>query len=304
MSVREVGWSLPVLLWAILSMTGCQTGQTHMHRLIPRETAGWRAGDEDRWYDRETIFDYINGSGEVYLSDGFRRVLVRRLVRAGEPSIEVAVFDMGSPEDAFGIFSFEQEDANLNIGEGSEYAAGLLRFWKGSLFVCVSVERETPSAQRAAVALAEEIAAGIEAAGTKPLLVNLLPEANLVANSARYFHQHSSLNYHYFLADRNILNLSERTQAVIAQYRLAEGKSHLLLVAYPDAEKAKAALDSFLASYLPEGKATGIAQTEDGGWTAAKLYERLVMVVLDAPSRGDAEALIQAVERKAEAESS
>jgi hypothetical protein len=53
---------------------------------------------------------------------------------------------------------------------------------------------------------------------------------------------------------------------------------------------------------LPEGRATGIAQTEDGGWTAARLREQLVMIVLDAPSRGDAEALIQSVESKAKGE--
>jgi hypothetical protein len=270
-----------------------------MDRLVPREIEGWKASDRDRRYDRETIFDYINGSGELYRSYAFRQVLVRRLARTGEPDIEVALFDMGSAEDAFGIFSFEQEGDDLGIGQGSEYAAGLLRFWKGRSFVCVSIERETPAAKGAVTALAKEIAHRIEPAGARPQIVNLLPRQGLDANSIRYFHQHACLNYHYFVADQNILDLSERTQAVIGRYRMAEGNSYLLLVAYPDAKQAKGAFDSFAAFYLPEGGQHSIAQTEDGRWAKAEVHEQLVMVVLGAPSREEAEALMEAVGRRA-----
>ncbi len=298
-SAHTPGWAISVLLWALLMTAGCQREEMHMDRLVPWEMEGWKASDEGRRYDRETIFDYIDGSGELYLRYAFRQVLVRRFAKPGEPDIEVSLFDMGSSEDAFGIFSFEQEGDDLGIGQGSEYAAGLLRFWKGRFFVCVLTERETPAARGAVAALAREIAHRIQPAGAKPQIVNLLPRQGLLANSIRYFHEHSCLNYHYFVSDQNILDLSERTQAVIAQYQMAEGKSHLLLVAYQDAEQAKAAFDSFIASYLPEGGRSGIAQTEDGRWTKAGVREELVMVVFDSPSREEAEALIEAVERRA-----
>ncbi|NIQ82825.1 MAG: hypothetical protein GTN93_33075, partial [Anaerolineae bacterium] len=68
-------------------------------------------------------------------------------------------------------------------------------------------ERETPAARGAIAALAREIAHRIQPAGAKPQIVNLLPRQGLLANSIRYFHEHSCLNYHYFVSDQNILDL-------------------------------------------------------------------------------------------------
>ena len=34
---------------------------------LPREIDGWRAGAHDATYNRETLFDYIDGAAEPYL---------------------------------------------------------------------------------------------------------------------------------------------------------------------------------------------------------------------------------------------
>ena len=39
--------------------------------LLPREIYGWQAKGKDEFYDPQTIFDYINGAGEVYRSYNF-----------------------------------------------------------------------------------------------------------------------------------------------------------------------------------------------------------------------------------------
>ena len=76
--------------------------------LLPEEVAGWRANGGLQTYDRETIFKFMDGAGEVYLQYGFRRLFVREFARAGSPTIGAQLYDMTSPGEAFGIFSFER----------------------------------------------------------------------------------------------------------------------------------------------------------------------------------------------------
>ena len=45
---------------------------------LPDQVGAWRVAEADATYDRETLYDYMNGGAEVYLSYDFRRVWVRR----------------------------------------------------------------------------------------------------------------------------------------------------------------------------------------------------------------------------------
>ena len=267
-----------------------------MRQLVPGEIYGWKALDEVETYDRQTIFDYIDGAGEIYLMYDFRQVMVFRLVKASEPTILVEVFDMGSPEDAFGIFSHAHEGEEQGIGQGSEYRGGVLCFWKAKFFVCITSERETPDAKKAVVDLAQKIAEKISVSGPLPNLLDYLPEDDLLDKSVRYFHKHTSLNYHYFVASENILRLGEHTEAVLARYE--PGRSYLLLIRYQNEEEAKEALDSFLGAYIPEGKDSGVAEIDNEKWVAAKLEGALVVVVFDAPTKTNAQNLIKAVQNR------
>ena len=65
-------------------LSGCgdrrsDTSMTAMTDLLPERIAGYARGDPSITYDRETIFDYINGAGEVYNSYAFRQVLAHLL---------------------------------------------------------------------------------------------------------------------------------------------------------------------------------------------------------------------------------
>lgn len=279
----------------------CATSEVHqetidMRKLVPDQISGWKARDAAEVYDRQTIFDYIDGAGEIYLMYDFRKVMVFRLVKATEPTILLEIFDMGSPEDAYGIFSHAREGEEQGIGQGSEYRGGVLCFWKANFFVCITSERETPSSKKAVVDLARKIAENIPVSGAVPKLLDYLPEDGLLDKSVRYFHKHTSLNYHYFLSSENILGLGRHTEAVLARYE--PGGRYLLLVRYQNEEEAKEALDGFFSAYIPEGKRSGAAQIDNGKWVAAKLEGALVVVVFDASTKADAQDLTKATQTK------
>jgi hypothetical protein len=205
-------------------------------------------------------------------------------------------------EEAFGIFTFETGGEDAEVGQGSDYGGGLLRFWKGKFFVNVYAEQEAPSTKQDVLEIAKAIARSLVREGQKPKLIHYLPEEGLSERSIRYFHIHQSLNYHYFVSHQNILRLGEKTNAVLASYLLprTKDKTFLLLIQYPTKKLAGDALQSFLKAYLPEAASAKAIQTENRKWAIALVDQQFVIVVFDAPNKEKAEELIQAAKRNLE----
>lgn len=291
---------IPLTIVLCTSLTNEGENDMALSELVPRKMNGWKAEGQDEIYSRDTIFDYINGAGEVYRMYGFREVLVRRFIKTGESDITVEVFDMSRPEDAFGIFSHGREGKEEGIGKGSEYRGGLLCFWKDKFFVCVFAEEDTPSARKTVMNLAKAIDHSIKDKGTKPGILDYLPEEGIIETSVRYFHTHVSLNYHYYLADQNILNLDQHTEALLVRYQQEKSRCYLLLLHYPDVKEAEKAFKSFKQVYMPEAKEPKIIQTEDGKWVGADATQEFVMVVLDAATKAFAQTLLERAKDKLE----
>ena len=75
------------------------------------EVAGWISAGPPESYEREGLYGYINGGSEVFLQYDFRRVDVGRYRTAGGGEAREAAVDlyrMGSPREAFGIFSIRR----------------------------------------------------------------------------------------------------------------------------------------------------------------------------------------------------
>lgn len=269
---------------------------------IPVTVGPWLS-EADQVFDAETIFGYIDGAGEVYRSYGMRLLVARRFHKDGRPDIIVDAFDMGAPGDAYGVFTHDLEGEDAAIGQGSVYKAGLLSFWKDRYFLSVYAEEETPETRAAVLELGRLVAEAIPGRGALPDLLRLLPGDGLERGTIRYFHTHPILNYHYFVADENILLLGRETDAVLAEFGSRDARSRLLIVSYEDAGGAARAGESFRRAYMPEAAAMGTVRTENGKWTAARVAGRNVAVVFDAASAEEAAERLEAVERRLKEES-
>jgi hypothetical protein len=263
-----------------------------LERLVPASAAGYEASAPGTIYDRATLFGYMDGAGEVYLQYDFRALFVREFSKRDQPGITAQVFDMGRPEDAFGIFSLDREDDDAGLGQDSEYGGGLLRFWKGRFFVSVFAEIESSEAREAVFAIGRAAAAAIRESGPRPAVVEALPTEGLVVRRVRYFHGAFGLASRYPAADGKRLGLSQDTDAVLATYRSGDAASRLLIVLYPDAQKAREALDAF--SHAPETALgqDGTARVADGKWVGARQVGKAFVAVFEAATRKDIEDLL------------
>jgi hypothetical protein len=264
---------------------------------VPREVQGWKAEAQDAIYDPETIFEYIDGAGEVYRSYNFKSLLSRRFRREGDSEIIVDLFDMGSSGDAFGIFTHDLDGEEVRIGQGGNYKGGLLSFWKNRYFVSIFTEKETAETKDALLALGKSIAAAIDGEGAKPALLALLPAGFRDEKSIRYFHNHIILNYHFFVSEENILNLDQTTEAALAESGAKGQNGVLLLVRYSDLKRAADAQKNFTKYYMPDAQGLGLVRTEDNTWTSAAVLGNMVVVVFGAPTAESAKDVLARVQQ-------
>jgi hypothetical protein len=269
---------------------------------IPREISGWQADAADEVYDRETLYEYIDGGAELYLTYAFQNVFARRFVKQDAPEIVLEIYDMNSSQDAYGIFSSERQDEEVGIGQDSEYGGGLLRFWKDKYFVSVLAIGDEQTAKPVVFELGMKVAEAIPAVGERPDLLKYLPQENLLKNRIRFFHTHTILNRQYYLAGENILNLDRQTYCVFAPYQIDKNKSFLLIIHYENRSQAETSYLSFLANYLPEALGTGFAQLENGKWAMIKTSGKFLFIVFEAPSKEWASGLLSKVMRGMELE--
>jgi hypothetical protein len=292
-----------IMVW-IFTVTeiveGEQKGTMNSEMPLPAQAAGWKWNGNEMKYDPKTVFEYIDGAAELYLAYGFQGLGVRKFEKSGQPPITVELYEMASSEDAYGVFSFERQDEAVGIGQGSEFGGGLLRFWKGKYFVSIYADAGGSEAESAVLTTGRATADLIRETGPEPKLVHLIPgeDLGLVDRSVRYLKSHIRLNQRFFIAHDNILNLSRRTEAVLAQYIQEGQKTHLLLVRYPGESEANEAYQTFRSAYLPDAGGKDLLKTEDQKWTIARQKGEEVIVVFGAPTAADAEALLKATEEK------
>jgi hypothetical protein len=294
--MRAVLFLTVVFIPALLSLAGGAVKDFGPQ--IPKQVLDWKVSGQDAVYDRKTLYDYMDGGAEVYLAFDFREVFVRKYADALENEVNLDIYDMGSPAEAFGMFSCDRQDPEAGIGQGSEYGPGLLRFWRGRYFVSITVSGNEEKAEMAVLMMGKAVAPLLGPDGALPDMIKLLPSAGLQAERTAYFHNHVHLSNRYFVASENILNLDERTECLFAEYRSESGESALLLVVrYPDAAITRAAAASFLKSFLPRADADGAALTENKEWSMIKTRENVLAVVFEASSKEYAGRLAEAIVR-------
>src|SRR5512139_2940456 len=182
---------------------------------LPDEAAGWRAKAPADRYDRRTIFEYIDGHGEVYLAYGMSACDTRRYAGPeGEGDVVVDAFEMASPADAFGVFTHSREGEPVDLGQGASYGYGTLFFWKGRHFVSVYAERESERARGAVMALGRALAASIGETGDPPALALRLPREGLDETSIVYLRHPRILEAHVPVGPDNPLGVGPQAPAV------------------------------------------------------------------------------------------
>ena len=188
------GLSVPAALAAVFflalaaGLAQRREGSPELAALVPRVDA-WTQSEAPRGFFPESLFEYIDGAAESYLSYDFRELLVVDLEKKGtEATLTLEIYDMGSPVNAFGIFGAERypENRAVSIGELGYLEGESLNFMSGRFYVKMlgfGLGEETGSIL---AGVGAQVAAAVKEKGVLPALVLAFPKKDLVAQSEKY----------------------------------------------------------------------------------------------------------------------
>lgn len=309
-----------MMIAPISSNAFTKTKETPGTIVLPEQAGAWRRPAEPRLITGDTIFEYMDGAGELYLGYRFDRLLVYEYAAPDQYDILVEIYNFESTEDGFGLLSLDWggEPFPMPAADGPDaagyvpparalYGAGLLRLWVGPVYARIMAYRETAES-RAAVfqigaAIARQIAAAAPPALLKRLPESLLPGILLPREQISFFRSYLVLNSIYYLSEENILNLDLNCSAAAAVCHMAgqPQQPRLLLIEYPGAFQAAAALDLFLSVYVPEagpkiaempGAGRMDALQLEEGWCGYRHQGIYLAIVFAAPDRESAAKLL------------
>ena len=248
---------------------------------LPAKVGVWQRPEAADVYDRRSLFDYIDGGAELYLAFDFVKATACEYSAGKEDFIKVDIFEMKRAWGAFGAFAHGRESIASEVGQGSEYVAGLLTFWKDRFYVSVLGYPETAAKRKAVYEIARAIAALIPGIGETPALIGALPKQGLVEASVRTFRHHALQNDYAFLSHDNLLGIGPgQGEAVLARYRQDGGRYVLLVVEAPVPQSAAKAERALVAGPLA-GKNPGKLRDR---WAGVRRSAQRLFIVLDAPT--------------------
>lgn len=277
--------------------------------ILPQSAGAWTKAGPPLTVDATTIFDYMDGAGEMYLAFGFDRLEVTEYKTEGRPNdLTAEVYFMKSPADAFGLLSQDWGGEPVVLAaEGKApagaiapavralYGGGLLRLAAGNLYARIQAERETPEAREAVLALGKAVADGRPFTAEPALLRHLPPTVDpswkMRRDRLAYFRSHLVLKSLLYLGHQNLLDLGPDTEGAVAPYERESGPTtarrfQLMIVRYPAPDRAKRALDHFAQAYPPEGVAGPPATVKgEGGWMAYGLLRECFILAAGCPDR-------------------
>lgn len=188
---------LGAVLWMALA------GETDT--LFP-EIEGWEWSGIVQVFTSESLFDYIDGAAELYLSYDFHELQVAEYHDQEETIIAVEIYRHKTPLHAFGIYSQERpiEATFLDIGAQGYVEGMMLNFVLGPYYVKINAHLGGSKTQKVLQHFGKRVAEQLGGTASLPEILSCFPEQRRLSNSERFvardFLGHRFL-HHGFTAD-------------------------------------------------------------------------------------------------------
>jgi hypothetical protein len=292
---------------------------------LPKIVDKWERSHPPETITSDTIFNYMDGAGELYVGYRFNHLDVFEYTCANYDSILVELYYMETADDAFGLLSLDWGGEFISLSAEKSvqtvnpfanspvalYGAGLLRVWSDNIFARIMTYRETPEAKQAIIQIGKKVVQG-QKQSLPPDLLSHIPGTvgdtwALYPDQLHFFRSFAILNSFYYLSHENILDLDISDAAVAAIYKDTSDsknvkKSQFILIQYEKKDRALQALKRFYNTYLIEFSKNmpldNLSETPNSfkmedGWIAYKLSGEYLAIVSGCPSQESAKMFVE-----------
>jgi hypothetical protein len=176
------------------------------------EMDGWDQPEKPQLYSPETLYEYIDGAADLYLSYEFQELGVAEYRDAQKASVTVEIYRHSTPTQAFGIYSQERL-ANaklLDIGAEGYQEPTVLNFVAGPYYVKINGYNTGPEDERTLLVFGRKIEEILGGKTPLPGILTAFPQDGLKPHSEKliskdflgYAFLHSGFTADYVLSGK------------------------------------------------------------------------------------------------------
>lgn len=195
-------------------------------------------------------------SPDLYYAYGFQRqaeVEYQAPQFGSKPLILLEIFDMGTPENAFGIYSFYTYPRMKFewVGAKAMLSGGYLRFAKGKYFIQIEGYEFATGIREGMIELAKTVATEIQDPPPEPRMLTHLPNNNKIYGSTKLFRSNWALRQIYSTLPPHVPQLTDAAVGISAHYQNNPDAKDLtdaqivFIIRLPDTDTAKSTYASY-----------------------------------------------------------
>jgi CubicO group peptidase (beta-lactamase class C family) len=152
---------------------------------------GWELHDRVMQFTPENLYEQINGRAEYYLAYDVIGMTFASFDKSTDDSIfiNLSIYDMGTPTNAFGVFSGERplDALRLKLGRDAYHVGANHYIFQGQYYIQITAADNTDELRQVCMDLAEKVTDFLQDSGQAVWGLTALPETNRVPQSVQYF---------------------------------------------------------------------------------------------------------------------
>lgn len=192
------------LFFLILLFPGCAgffaEAKDPLAAVVENDSLGaWTRVEPAVEYNKDNVFELIDGEAELYFPYGFKRVVAAEYTAADDKDMTVSVeaYELASLLDAFGVYSNYRDEESKPADVGAEAVAGSTQvmFYQDRFFVKVRTNKT--DRQDKLLGFARQLSESLPQQKSAPPEAALLDVKGVIPMTQQYI-AHSVLGYEFF----------------------------------------------------------------------------------------------------------
>ena len=152
---------------------------------------GWEIFDEVKQFTPQNLYEQINGRASFFLAYDMIRMTYASFVYGDETAkfIDLSIYDMGTPTNAFGVFSAERspEESPLDLGRAGYRSDANYFIWQGRYYIRIISSEAIDEFKRGGLELARKVTDFLPDSGAPVWGLAALPLTDRMPGSVQYF---------------------------------------------------------------------------------------------------------------------
>jgi len=212
--------------------------------LVFPEMSGWKQDGKPQVFSPRTLYEYINGAADLYLTYDFQDLNVAEYKGEGKAAVTVEVYRHGNPTQAFGIYSQERMAGArfLDLGAQGYQEPNVLNFLTGPYYVKINGYSTGPEDERILLAFGRKMEEILGGKSSLPEILSSFPREGLKKNTEKFI-------------SKNFLGYSFLHSGYTADYEVGGKKFKIFVIEGQEGGDCRGMLEKYLQQTGSGGKA-------------------------------------------------